>query len=82
MSAIIFFPHTEKCGMYVIYRISDGSRNVFIIRLLALYFQIIPDFIFKPFCISFSNFVLGFGAYASLLRNICSVEGPLIVLFQ
>jgi len=33
-------------------------------------------------CISFLNFVLGFGAYSSPPQNTCSVEGSVVVLFQ
>jgi len=33
-------------------------------------------------CISSSNFGLGFGAYSSPLRNTCSIEGSVVVLFQ
>jgi len=82
ISVIIFFPHIVKCGMYVRYGLSDDSRKVFIIRILVLHFQITPDLNFKPVCISSSNFGLGFGTCSSLLRNICSVEGSVFVLFQ
>jgi hypothetical protein len=69
ISGIIFFRNTEKCRMYVRYRLSDVSRNVFIVTQLTLHFQISPDLIFKPVCISSSNFSLGFCTYSSFLKT-------------